>query len=221
MEKILIVEAEKDAGLAGALNRAGYTCTYVPSVREALSIAEGEHFNLALLDAERSEGCMPDSISLLRAKGRYPILVISPASGKDKLIGLLNAGAADYLTRPFELQELIARIEILVKRFTSPEFCGILHYRELTLDPATFHVTLHNQPIKLTKQEFKILELMLLSPPGRVYSKQDFYDYAWDCSYMGIDKTINVHICNIRRKFRKITEEPYIETIWGLGFRLA
>ena len=74
--------------------------------------------------------------------------------------------------------------------------------------------------IPLTKQEFKILEL-LLSHPNKVYSKQDIYDYAWDDIYIGEDKTINVHISNIRKKLKAVTEEEYIETVWGIGFRLA
>ena len=74
--------------------------------------------------------------------------------------------------------------------------------------------------IVLTKQEFKILEL-LLTYPNRVYSKQDIYDYAWDGIYIGEDKTINVHISNIRKKLKAVSPEEYIETVWGIGFRLA
>ncbi len=72
----------------------------------------------------------------------------------------------------------------------------------------------------LTKQEFRILEL-LMTNPSKVYSKQEIYDYAWDDYYMGEDKTINVHVSNIRKKLKKVSDEEYIETVWGIGFRLA
>ena len=72
----------------------------------------------------------------------------------------------------------------------------------------------------MTRQEFRILEL-LLSHPGRVFSKQAIYDYAWDEMYLGEDKTINVHISNIRKKLRAVSDQEYIETVWGVGFRLA
>ena len=72
----------------------------------------------------------------------------------------------------------------------------------------------------MTKQEFKILEL-LMPNPAKVYSKQEIYDYAWDEYYIGEDKTINVHISNIRKKLKKFTDDEYIETVWGIGFRMA
>ena len=72
----------------------------------------------------------------------------------------------------------------------------------------------------MTKQEYKILELFL-TYPNRVFSKQDIYDYAWDDVYIGEDKTINVHISNIRKKIKRVTDEEYIETVWGIGFRLV
>ena len=84
----------------------------------------------------------------------------------------------------------------------------------------TMSVSVHGQALELTRQEFRILEL-LLSHPDRVFTKQDIYDYAWDDLYMGEDKTINVHISNIRKKLKALSDQEYIETVWGVGFRLA
>lgn len=218
--KVLIVAGERGEALAKALGESAYACARAEDGQSALSLAESGRFDLAVLDAETLGSRGAELVSLLHAKGHFPILVISPAGGNE-LVNLLNAGADDYLTRPFELRELIARIEIQLRRFGSAQPRGALHHKALSLDPNTFCVTLCDRPVRLTRQEFRILELMLLSPQGRVFSKQDFFDYAWDCGYAGVDKTINVHICNIRKKFREITSEPYIETIWGLGFRLV
>lgn len=96
----------------------------------------------------------------------------------------------------------------------------MLKYKDLILNQESFTASVNGTEIPLTKQEFKILEL-LLSHPNKVYSKQDIYDYAWDDIYIGEDKTINVHISNIRKKLKAVTEEEYIETVWGIGFRLA
>lgn len=90
----------------------------------------------------------------------------------------------------------------------------------MVLNSDAFSAAIKGQMLTLTKQEFKILELLLLHP-DRVFSKQDIYDYAWDDIYIGEDKTINVHISNIRKKLKAVTDDEYIETVWGIGFRLA
>ena len=90
----------------------------------------------------------------------------------------------------------------------------------MELDKSTFEVRVKGQEIQLTRQEYKILELFMLHPT-KVFSKQDIFEYAWDEYYIGEDKTINVHISNIRTKIKKITDDEYIDTVWGIGFRLA
>ncbi len=219
-KEILIIDGGEGAALEQALRSSGYGCARA-TAQEALPAALSGRFGLALMSAELPGVRAAELVSLLRAKGQLPVLVIAPAGARDSLVELLNAGAEDYLTRPFELRELAGRIDILLLRFGETQPRGVLCHKSLTLDPDSFGVRLCGAPVKLTKQEFKILELMLMSLPGRVFSKQDFFDYAWERGYMGIDKTINVHICNIRRKLGEITQEPYIETIWGLGFRLV
>ena len=90
----------------------------------------------------------------------------------------------------------------------------------MELNKSTFEVFVKGQEIQLTRQEYKILELFMLHPT-KVFSKQDIFEYAWDEYYIGEDKTINVHISNIRTKIKKITDDEYIDTVWGIGFRLA
>ena len=157
----------------------------------------------------------------LKEKQSIPVIVVSAKDGLDSKINMLTSGAEDYITKPFEIQELIARVGVQIRRFTgSEETPKQLQYKDLVLNKVSFTASVNGEEIVLTKQEFKILEL-LLSYPNKVFSKQDIYDYAWNDIYIGEDKTINVHISNIRKKLKAVSSEEYIETVWGIGFRLA
>ena len=92
-------------------------------------------------------------------------------------------------------------------------------YRELTLEPDGCTLSVENEMISLTRQEYRIMEL-LMSSPKQVFSKQAIYDYAWDEIYEGEDKTVNVHISNIRKKIKEASEKEYISTVWGIGFKM-
>ena len=162
-----------------------------------------------------------DLLPKLKEKQSIPVIVVSAKDGLDSKINLLTSGAEDYITKPFEIQELVARVGVQIRRFAgSEETPKLLQYKDLVLNQASFTASANGEEIVLTKQEFKILEL-LLSYPNKVFSKQDIYDYAWNDIYIGEDKTINVHISNIRKKLKVVSSEEYIETVWGIGFRLA
>ena len=224
MKKILIIEDDTHINnmMADALQKAGYVCAQAFSGTEGLLYLEKEIYALVILDlmlpGMNGESLLPQ----IKAKQAAPVIVVSAKDSLDSKVELLNSGAEDYLTKPFAIQELIARVGVQIRRFagkaeTSPQ---VLTYKDLELRTDSFTVSVSGNEIDLTKQEFKILEL-LLSHPGRVFSKQDIYDYAWDDLYLGEDKTINVHISNIRKKLKTVSSREYIETVWGIGFRLA
>ena len=100
------------------------------------------------------------------------------------------------------------------------EHAKVMEFKDLVLDGDKYSVTVKGSDIGLTRQEFKILELFL-KYPGKVFSKREIYEYAWNDVYIGEDKTINVHISNIRTKIKKYSDDEYIDTIWGVGFRLS
>lgn len=224
MKKILIIEDDTHINnmMADALQKAGYVCGQAFSGTEGLLYLEKETYALVILDlmlpGMNGESLLPQ----IKAKQAAPVIVVSAKDSLDSKVELLNSGAEDYLTKPFAIQELIARVGVQIRRFagkaeTSPQ---VLTYKDLELRTDSFTVSVGGNEIDLTKQEFQILEL-LLSHPGRVFSKQDIYDYAWDDLYLGEDKTINVHISNIRKKLKTVSSREYIETVWGIGFRLA
>ena len=223
MNRILIIEDDTDINnlMADALGKAGYACTQAFSGTEGLLYVERESFSLVLLDlmlpGKNGEPLLP----LIKEQQKIPVIIVSAKDSLDSKVTLLNSGAEDYITKPFEVQELIARIGVQIRRFSSEkQQKENLKYKDLTLHSDSFSASINDSEIILTKQEFKIMEL-LLSHPQRVFSKQDIYSYAWEDIYIGEDKTINVHISNIRRKLKAVTDAEYIETVWGIGFRLS
>ena len=224
MKNILVIEDDTDINnvISASLTKAGYHCTQAFSGTEALLCLERGTFALAVMDLMlpglSGEALLPK----LKEIQPIPVIVVSAKDSLDSKVNLLTGGAEDYLTKPFEIQELVARVGVQIRRFAEDDDAGSkrLQYKDLILNQESFTASVNGTEISLTRQEFKILEL-LLSHPSKVYSKQDIYDYAWDDIYIGEDKTIHVHISNIRKKLKAVTEEEYIETVWGIGFRLA
>lgn len=223
MNRILIIEDDTDINnmMAETLEKAGYACTQAFSGTEGILWAEKEQFSLAILDLMLPGLNGEKLLPRLKEKQDIPVIVVSAKDSIDSKVELLTSGAEDYLTKPFDIQELIARVGVQIRRFAkgTKEEPRVLSYRELKLNRDSYTASVREMPLELTRQEFKILELLLLHP-GKVFSKQDIYDYAWDDIYLGEDKTINVHISNIRKKLKAVTDAEYIETVWGIGFRL-
>ncbi len=149
-----------------------------------------------------------------------PIIVVSAKDELDTKVNLLFSGADDYMTKPFEIDELVARVAVQIRKHSTDRPETIYHYKDMVLNITEHSISVSGNPISFTRQEFKILEL-LITNPKRVFSKKEIYDYAWDDLYIGEDRTINVHISNIRQKIKAFSDEEYIETVWGVGFKLA
>lgn len=223
MKSILIVEDDTYINnfMADALTKAHFVCTQAFSGTEALLYLNGDSFDLVIMDLMLPGLNGEELLPKLKQLYSIPVIVVSAKDSLDSKVNLLAGGAEDYLTKPFEIQELIARVDVQIRRFAGEEEKSRpLKYKGLNLDKSSYCAQFNGQEASLTRQEYNILEL-LISHPGRVYSKQDIYDYAWDDVFMGEDKTINVHISNIRRKLKTISGAEYIETVWGIGFRLA
>lgn len=244
MPNILIVEDDININnlLCEVLRKAGYTCEQAFSGTEAkllLDIKE-KAYTLVLLDLMLPGASGEEVLKEIRKQGRLPVIVLTAKDSMDDKIGVLTDGADDYITKPFEIREVLARIQVQLRHIEAEtkseaeaeteviikdgiqegQGSGRLEFRDMVLTRSTFEVSIGGRVLpKITKQEFAILEL-LLKNPKQVFSKEDIFEYAWDEPYMGETKTLDVHISNIRKKIKNVTPDEYIETIWGIGYRL-
>ena len=240
MPNILIVEDDININnlLCEVLRKAGYTCEQAFSGTEAkllLDIKE-KAYTLVLLDLMLPGASGEEVLKEIRKQGRLPVIVLTAKDSIDDKIGVLTNGADDYITKPFEIREVLARIQVQLRHIEAEteaetevktkagiqegQGSGRLEFRDMVLIRSTFEVSIGGRVLpKITKQEFAILEL-LLKNPKQVFSKEDIFEYAWDEPYMGGTKTLDVHISNIRKKIKTVTPDEYIETIWGIGYRL-
>ena len=134
-------------------------------------------------------------------------------------MALLNEGADDYLCKPFDLKELKARIQVQLRKRMSKQEHAIA-VDGVVLLPDFCHLEIQGMKIRLTRHEYRILEL-LMRDVKRARTKKEIYEYAWNDTYYGDDKTINTHMSNIRKKLNQFQKEEYIKTVWGIGFKMA
>lgn len=221
-KQILIIEDDNaiNAMLFESLTKAGYACVQAYSGTEGKLHIEQNVFHLILLDLMIPGMTGEVLLEVIRTKTSTPVIILSAKDDIDGKVNLLTLGADDYMTKPFNIKELLARITVQLRKVNPIDKESTLSYKGLVLDKNLYIINLNHCDIPLTKHEFKILEL-LISYPNKVFSKQEIYNYAWDDIFIGEDKTINVHISNIRNKLKNVSSEEYIETVWGVGFRLT
>lgn len=222
MEYILIVEDDTDINnmIAAALIKAGYGCKQAFSGTEAMLYLNHEKFDVIILDLMLPGKSGNSIIEEIKPKMDTPVIVVSAKDELDTKVNLLFSGADDYITKPFEIDELVARVAVQIRKHGAEKQDTVYRYKDMVLNTTEHSISVSGNTIAFTRQEFKILEL-LITNPKRVFSKKEIYDYAWDDLYIGEDRTINVHISNIRQKIKAFSDEEYIETVWGVGFKLA
>lgn len=229
---ILIVEDDNDIShmLKELLEQNGYETAQAFSGTESLLYIEKRCPRAMILDL-MLPGMNGEEL-LGKVKKEYPSIAVIIASAKEGTktrVAMLRAGADDYITKPFDTEELLARLEAVLRRSAyiqdSMEADGQkdkekLQYKDIVMEPEDFKVTVAGEEIKLTRREFLILELMMRNP-GKVFTKSNIYESVWNEEFLGEDNAVNVHISNIRQKIGKVKEgENYIETVWGIGFKM-
>ena len=202
------------------LEREGYRVVEAANGRDALFVARYEKPDLVLLDLMMPEMGGYDFIRRFTKESDTPIIVLTAKlEESDKVVGL-ELGADDYVTKPFGIQELIARVRAVLRRAGQPSHLPeILRVGEITLDRAGRTVNVSGIQVALTPSEFDLLETFMLSP-GRAFSRLDLLESVSGDAYEGYERTIDVHIRNLRTKIEPIPSEPrYIQTVYGMGYR--
>ena len=185
---------------------------------ERLSVMRPELIILDIMLPYRSGDII---LSDIRKQFTIPVIIISAKETTQNKIDLLRLGADDYITKPFDMEEVLARIESNLRRVqfqNSQTEC--LQYNNLTLDLEKNTAFLNGIELSLTAKEFGILEL-LMKYPDKVFSKSNLFQSVWDTEYIAEDNTLNVHISNLRNKLKAIcSDTEFIDTVWGIGYRL-
>lgn len=224
--QILIVEDEPDISelLAKILTSAGYKAAQAFSGTEAKLLLEHGLPDLVLLDLMlpglSGEGVLHEIRERMGAS--IPIIILSAKGSLKDKVTLLQHGADDYITKPFEPEEVAARVAAALRRSgRSPKALTALSYKGLLLYPDSRKVLANGRELALTAHEYDIL-LLLMQAPEKVYSRERLYELVWQGGYYGENNTVNVHVSNLRKKLKAagVTEE-YIQTVYGIGFKLS
>ena len=212
---MLVVEDDQaiSTQLVRGLALAGYVTIAVPAGREALL---AEPADVIVLDLGLPDMDGVDLCSQLRARSEAAIIVVTARDDESDRVLALDRGADDYIVKPFGRAELLARIRAVLRRTRPPE-AEVLRHGDLEVDIRACKVTLAGREIELTRKEFDILAC-LMADPGRVMSRQQILEQAWDAHWYGPMKVLDVHVASLRRK---LSTAGLIETVYARGFRLA
>lgn len=221
---ILVVEDDQDINrlLCRILTDGGYDVRPAFSGSEAILWAEQYDYDLVLLDLMLPGITGEEFIARMRKKRTMPIIVLSAKAGLEDRVNVLRLGADDFIPKPFDNAEVLARVEAQLRRykqFSLPGGGQVLRCGDLELDREAIRVTAGGREVPLTAREFEILSL-LMSHPRKVFTREQLYESAWGGEYMGDDNTVNVHISNLRSKLSKVSDQEYIKTVWGIGFKM-
>ena len=226
MANILICDDERDivSALKIYLSSEGYTLFEAYTGREALEVVKKHDIHLILMDIMMPEMDGISATAKLRETCNVPIILLTAKSeDTDKVLGL-NMGADDYITKPFNPMEVLARVRSQLRRYTS---LGGMEQKPnriviggIALDDDTKTVTVDGEPVSLTPIEYNIL-LLLMRHPGRVYSSAQIYEQVWNESAFGSEGAVAVHIRHLREKLEINPSEPrYLKVVWGLGYKM-
>lgn len=226
--KILVIEDDADINtlLKKILERAGYEAETAFSGTEGRLLLKLNTYDLVLLDLMLPGLSGEELLTEIRKTLRMPVIALTAKAGLSDKVNVLGSGADDYITKPFEKQELLARIQAQLRRAgdysavqTDASSPQKLTCRDLELYPENHRVLLRGEEIPLTTHEFLLLQL-LMANPQKVFSRENLYQSVWNSDFYGEDNAVSVHISNIRKKLTALTDEEYIQTVWGIGYKI-
>lgn len=226
--KILLVEDDKEISdmLKNYLVAENFEVVTAYDGERACEKFRAEEYGIVLLDLMIPGRSGMEVMETIRKKSTVPIIIVSAKdTDSDKTLGLA-LGADDYITKPFSVTELLARIKANIRRSTQYAVAGpaeetVLKRGSLVLDTNEYSVMKNGEPVDLTVKEFEILKL-LMDNPKKVYTKEQLYSLIWKEAYYGDENAVNVHISRLRNKIEDNPRNPqYIITVWGIGYKLG
>ncbi len=218
MKTILITDDDIHIGnmLEEILIREGYAVLRAYSGTETLMVLESRRPDLVLLDLMLPGMNGEEVLSHIRD---IPVIVVSAKAAIRDKVNLLLSGAVDYITKPFDVSELLARITVALRKNNENDISETIDFQDISLDLTAHSAAVSGNPVRLTKTEFAILKLLMLNP-SQVIAKSVILDKISldtpDC----VESSLKVHISNLRRKLREVSGRDYIEAVWGIGFKM-
>ena len=223
--KVLIVEDDKEISsiLQTFLEQKGYEVWTAWDGHVATGQMKEREYDLILMDLMLPFKSGERLIKELREYSQTPVIVLSAKTMMETRLEVLRLGADDYILKPFDLEEVLVRMEVVLRRSGAgdeePKEADVLASGELKYFTAENRVTFEGPEIALTAKELHLLRLFLENPE-KVFTKANLYEAVWNDVYYYEDNTINVHISNLRNKLKKATGQDFVETVWGIGYRL-
>jgi DNA-binding response OmpR family regulator len=221
MTTILIIEDDMaiHSLIKEALDLHGHQSLSAYSGTEGKLLFEQNHVDLVLLDLMLPGMNGEEFLQEIRHNSSVPVIVISAKNDQPSKLELLTNGADDYITKPFDVKELLARIEIQLRHSTKASVSKMkeIYHKNIRVNLDTREVKMNDQTLHLTGLEYAIL-ILFLENPQKVFSRANIYESVWNEPYFNNDKTINMHISNLRNKLNH-EDTNYIKTIWGIGFK--
>lgn len=223
-KNILIVEDDDAINklLSDIVREQQYTPHSAYSGTEAMLYINQQQWDLILLDMMLPGLSGEEVLKKITAAGASPVIIISARDAQEVKVSALRLGADDYITKPFDVAEVSARIESVMRRFNRPNqvTSNVLVHKEIVLDADARTVKVNDSEVTLTAREFAIL-YTLISNPEKVFSKANIFESAWNETFHGDDNTVNVHMSNLRSKLADAADDAdYIETVWGMGYKM-
>lgn len=223
MSKLLIVEDDGNiCQLLELLLKDNHKLTIVNTGTEALLQVNQAQFDLILLDLMLPGVTGESILTTIRKSSQTPIIITTAIDDKAKIVELLKLGADDYLTKPFNLDELQARIDVQLRKISHEMLPDkTFAYKNLSLNPENLELRIGDAKLTVAQKEYQIMAL-LINHPNKIFTKENLYERVWQENYLGGENTLNVHLSNLRKKLKAADPETdYIETVWGMGIRLA
>lgn len=221
MEKTILI-VEDDANIRELLSlylgQEGYVIETAQDGAEGLRAFKRCHPDLVLLDLMMPVMDGSQMLRELRAFSKTPVIILTAKGEVFDKVALLEMGADDYITKPFEMREVIARVRAVLRRFEKEEESKKLIFDNLIIDKRSYNITVKGQKMEIPPKEIELL-YFLASSPNRVFTRAQLLDDVWGFDYFGDTRTVDVHVKRLREKLQGVSDQWEIKTVWGVGYK--